>query len=342
MDLIFSQFSCASDGTLWHVAAKLPFRRINSVSLKFGLSMNEDENGYSYAREMFSLATSSLQAALSSRSPSPGLYSLSIEKLPCEWRMIDGRNISEYLRDLRRLEIGITTLGHNTFLAPNIQTYAGAMGFYARLPQVFLAPASQNLRVLHLSADAPWGWYPKIDLRGIHFPFLESLTLSRFTFTHDWQMYWLSHHADTLKRLSLINCAILCHATSTKYLDNEGYPQGSEFTTWDSTIRSYYYYKKRWSKYFQGLARFLPRLQSFSLVTPDLMTRDTHRRRIPDEEKQACCVAERYLKYNPICYTPTCMEELGDELKQTEQDKEDWQAFRLLLETIRRRNIHQK
>ena len=329
------------------VADELPFHRMNSVSLKFGLNMNHYELGDAYALEMFELATYSLRAALSSRSPSPGLYSLSIEKLPCEYQSINHSNISEYLRDLRRLEIGTTTLGINIIDPPNDQTYEEAMGFYARFPRVFLAPASQNLKVLHLSADAPWGWYPRIDLRGIHFPSLESLTLSRFTFTHNWQMHWLSDHARTLKRLSLINCAILCHATCTcRKFDDEGYPRCSEAFIRDGAIRYSFWYKKRWSKYFLGLARFLPRLQSFSLVTPDLATRDTHPQGIPDEEEQACCVADRYLKYKPICYTPTCMEELGEEhkqkLTQMEQDKEDRRYFWLLLEMIRRRNIHQK
>ena len=312
--------------------------------MAFGITWNSELYGIDYARDMFFLANLSLRPPRSSQISPAVVYSLSIEKLPSSSLMIDGRDIPDYLRNIRRLEIGTAILETNAFGPSKIQIHRGAMYFYTLFPQFFLAPASHSIRVLHLSADAPWGWYPKIDLRGIHFPCLESLTLSRFTFSHDWQMYWLSHHADTLKRLSLINCAILCHATSTyrNYnLDSEGYPRRYEYFDPDGTITGSYHYRKRWSNCFLGLACILPYLQSFSLVAPAPETRDTHRRGIPNEEKQALCANDRYLKYTSAFYTPYCFERSDEERSQTEQDKADRQAFRKLFDMIRWRESTQ-
>ena len=346
MDLIVSQYSedSARDNTdqkVYRVIHELVFPRMNSVSMTFGVTMNDNVSTAGYAWETFFLATSLLQTQLSSRPAPPNLDSLSIEKLPSAHQIDHSDNISKYLRNLRRLKIDTTTLTLKTGTdnPDDTQTYRGAVDFYARFPQVFLAPASHSLRVLHLSADARWGWYPKIELRGIHFPYLESLTLSRFTFSNLWQTQWLSHHADTLKSLSLINCAILCHATSTsEYIDREGYVYDSAHFRKRNPGRYSFWHKKRWSDYFFEFTCFLPRLQSFSLVAPGFVTRDAHRQSVPDEEEQACRVPDRYLNYTSVCFTPTCVGS-GEEDKTTEQDEDDRTALWVLLEVIRRRKL---
>ena len=290
------------------IPQELPFHRLNSVSMTFGVTMNEGIVGETYARDMADLAIYLLTKLLSSHTPPLELHSLSIEKLPCCCLILEDvdRLNSQCLRSFRKLEIGIITLEPDwSPTQKRVRTYHEAMKFYARFPRVLLAPASHTLRVLHLSADAPWGWYPKIDLRSIHFPYLESLTLSRFTFSHDWQMYWLVNHADTLKRLSLTNCAILCHATSTsQYLDREGYPQKDEYDFSDepTAFRHSYHYKKRWSNFFLGFAGFLRHLQSFSLVASDPVIRDGPHYRVPADEIRACGARDRYLKYDSTSY----------------------------------------
>lgn len=130
------------------------------------------------------------------------------------------------------------------------------MSFYLQLPQTWLAPASPKIRTLHLSAGDPWGWYPKVDIRGIYFPHLRDLTLVRFTFSHDWHLQWMSHHATSLKRLILINCAILDHAVSTgQCFDSEGYPLGVEPRLHgdDTQVQGSHSHKKRWSHYFKAI-----------------------------------------------------------------------------------------
>jgi len=53
------------------------------------------------------------------------------------------------------------------------------------------------------------GFFPKLDLRTIHFPQLRTLALGNYTFTHDWQLEWITSHALTLQNLYLDDCPIL-------------------------------------------------------------------------------------------------------------------------------------
>lgn len=342
MDLLHSQIS-ANDGIytdLRHVAQVLPFHGVNSVSIIFGASINEPLIGTIYINQMFSLAMSSLETLFSSRAPSPGLYELSIEKLPSEHYTICNTRMSRYLRDIRKLEID-TIVSEMIMDNQSDCVCRGAVEFYDRFPQVFLAPASNNLRILHLSADAPWGWYPKIDFRGVRFPHLESLTLSCFTFSHDWQVYWLGIHADTLKHLRLINCAILYYAESTtQALDSEGYPQESEHYGFsDQPVKGFYRYDARWSNLFFQFACLLYQLESFSLVAPDVVTRDTVRQDVPDEEKQACCARDRYLDYTTTIYTSSFDDGAELESEKAKRDKMDRGKLAALLKSIKFRNL---
>ena len=325
LDLLHSQIT-ASDGlymVMRHLARLLPFRGVHSVSIIFGAPMNEPLIGTIYVSQMFSLAMSSLESLFSSRPSSPGLYELSIEKLPSEHYTICDTRISQYLRDIRRLEIDTII---SEMIGSNQSDVAcrGAVDFYDRFPQVFLAPASHNLRILHLSANAPWGWYPKIDFRKVRFPHLERLTLTRFTFSHDWQVYWLGDHDGTLKHLRLINCAILCHAESTtQTLKHEGYPYMSEHYGDPNPVVGSYRYETRWCDLFNQFSCVLLELQSFSLVAPDAVARDSFRQDLFDEEKQACCARDRYLDYTTITYTSSFDEGAELESEQEKQDKRD-------------------
>lgn len=174
----------------------------------------------------------------------------------------------ELVRKISILELDITTPKHDFRPARRI-VFIETREFYLHLPQVWLAPASANLRALRLFADVTWGWYPKVDLRGTYFPQLEDLTLERFTFSHDWQLQWLSDHASSLKRLSFTACVILEHASSsTLSFDSEGYP--ISVGPWDigPKVPGSFSHMKRWSAYFKAIENTLPELQSFSLVGP--------------------------------------------------------------------------
>ena len=327
-----------------HITQDLRFDRMDSLSIAFDDSIAFDVTasevyGRSYASDIFTLAFSSFNKSPLQRPTPPRRYSLSIENAPSDYRSTS-LDISGLLQNTRRLELSTITLQNCPIHSNTKQLYRGAMSFYAGLPGLWLVPASQSLTVLHLSADAPWGWYPKIIFRDIHFPHLKDLMLSRFTFSHDWQMDWLLKHKQSLKRLSLIGCAILDHATSTRqYFDSEGYPLGIEPGWQGPGVMGSYKYQKRWSDYFEGFANFLPNLQSFSLLAPGLVIRDTYHQDILDDQiVRASLAHDRYLKYTSVHYTPLFTDWGYIGSGQIKQDKEDPRALRELLVVIRRRN----
>lgn len=70
-----------------------------------------------------------------------------------------------------------------------------------------------------------FGFAPKLDLRGVHFPRLKTLALGNYTFTHDWQLDWLGTHRETLEELYLDDCIVVYYAKMMGCgVDEEGYP----------------------------------------------------------------------------------------------------------------------
>jgi len=55
----------------------------------------------------------------------------------------------------------------------------------AELPSLWLQPAANNLTTLVLYQTFYFGYSPKLDLRGVHFPHLRTLALGNYVFTHD-------------------------------------------------------------------------------------------------------------------------------------------------------------
>ncbi|KAK0652741.1 hypothetical protein B0T16DRAFT_105006 [Cercophora newfieldiana] len=99
--------------------------------------------------------------------------------------------------------------------------------FMHQLPSTWLQPTVKNLTTLVLYQDVYFGFFPKLDLRGLHFPNLKTLSLGNYVFSHRWQLDWISSHLDTLENLYLQECPVLyfVKAPSTNSpLDPEGYP----------------------------------------------------------------------------------------------------------------------
>jgi hypothetical protein len=105
-----------------------------------------------------------------------------------------------------------------------------------------------------------WGYLPRDDLRGMHFPKLQKLDLGSYTFSHDWQLEWIAAHGATLQELTLDDCPIVHQMRDYGQLDSEGYAvdpasdMGPE-RTWK--------YDRRWSYYFAKIEKRLPKLKSF-------------------------------------------------------------------------------
>ncbi len=250
----------------------------------------------------------------------------------------------ELIRNLHTLKLKIATVDHLIISPQTTKKFEETSSFYLHLLQFWLAPASQNLRVLHLSAAVPWGWFPKVDLRGVYLPHIEDLALVNFTFSHDWHLTWLSDHAGSLKCVRLKDCAILDHARPTgQYLDSEGYPLSTESGVEGQPGAGFHSHKKRWSHYFKAIENSLPRLQLFSLLAPDHVFSGTHLQAILDEEVKQIYSARFYITYVSNHYVSFFQEylfqvEQANLVMKAQQNHEDEQALRELLSTIERRN----
>lgn len=321
--------------------------RLRSLNIKFR-PIIPSAFGIQHNSDLFAALFSALMV---SHFLSCGLDRLSITHLQSRVELFVTTRVefSIFLRNIRILELGIWTLKYYSSLQWRAMS-TETMRFYRQLPQTWLAPASPNLRMLHLSADDPWGWYPKVDFRGIYFPHLRDLTLVRFIFSHDWHLQWLSDHATTLQRLTLMECSILAHAASTRQnFDSEGYPFGIDPRGEYIQVQGSHNHKKRWSHYLSALENTLPRLMSFSLISPDHVSRGRHPQAVLGIEILSIRGYHRYLEYHTNhSYSPLFGDEFGtlDEIKthklcageRQAQQAEDEQALRAPFATIERRN----
>jgi hypothetical protein len=155
--------------------------------------------------------------------------------------------------------------------------------FFSRdLLKHWLEPVQNNLVHLKLDSTCYWGWIPKCDLRGIHFPRLKSLELGEITFTHDWQLEWIISHGATLAHLSLRQCPIVHDIWLDHTLNAEGYPVHTlgDDLSWDGTtggMGNWCGNSARWKDYFPRLLSGLPHLRYLKIgdvSSPDLEVDD--------------------------------------------------------------------
>lgn len=129
--------------------------------------------------------------------------------------------------------------------------------FIASLPTTILSPdCTSNLRTLALyQTTFHFGFAPKLDLRGVHFPRLKTLALGNYTFTHDWQLEWLRGHRGTLEELYLDDCIVVYYAKMGGLgVDGEGYPvfDGPEGQGGGDEFR---FYEMTWARILGYIAR---------------------------------------------------------------------------------------
>lgn len=145
--------------------------------------------------------------------------------------------------------------------------------FWGRhLQNYWLIPVLTQLVRLKLDCRwTHWDYIPKCNLKGLHFPKLQELVLSKMTFTHDWQLNWIISHGKTLKSLTLNDCPIL-HASWVGHpLDDRHYPvfRLGRSPDWihfgDAEDLTYWTYKGRWHTHFEKLQRGLPFLRELNL-----------------------------------------------------------------------------
>lgn len=166
-----------------------------------------------------------------------------------------------------------------------------AHDFGTHFATTWLSHNQGSLTHLHLSFRYGAGFYPKIDLRGVHFPKLKSLRLVEFQFSHDWQCDWIVSHGGLLE-LYLVECPILVTRISGMELDHEGYPIYGPASLDESETT----YEGRWYRWYHAFKGRLPKLRRF--ITDTEVTRQ-------EENFQGCCItgitfglsSSRYEKY---------------------------------------------
>ena len=142
--------------------------------------------------------------------------------------------------------------------------------FFQDFSQLWLKPPSNNLTDLDLSMRGYlWGYHPRVDFRGIELPHIRSLRLEFFTFSHDWQLEWLST-LQSLSNLVLENCPIISHVYLLHEPDQEGYPTNEVFVRDDQIPEGFsrgflYRYTTTWNRYFDVFTASLGNLVSFGI-----------------------------------------------------------------------------
>jgi hypothetical protein len=134
--------------------------------------------------------------------------------------------------------------------------------FWEKLPSRWLEPGMKTLRQLSLSSWYPFGFFPKLDLRNVHFPCLENLTLGTYCFAFDWQVQWIVSHGSTLQKLYLNECFILYEACIEATEDKEYYLTEAEGSTYVNKQISWHY-SRRWWEIFEAFQNGLPQLRYF-------------------------------------------------------------------------------
>lgn len=147
--------------------------------------------------------------------------------------------------------------------------------FYSKqLKKYWLQPLSEigRLASLKLYGSISWGYLPKCDLRGLHFPNLRSLNLGNMTFTHEWQLEWILSHGGSLERLLLKNCPIIPDVELVWGIDPDGYPilpNPYPGTGRGRRVAGRSKYDSRWHDYFRDFRTKLPHLRHFAVTHGD-------------------------------------------------------------------------
>ncbi|KAJ5128498.1 hypothetical protein N7448_002218 [Penicillium atrosanguineum] len=124
-----------------------------------------------------------------------------------------------------------------------------------------------SLKNLALYSTFYWGAYPGVNLDGVHFPQLKSLSLGHFSFVEDKQLDWILGHSSTLQELYLDDCPILI---SMRLSDCESDLSSCQIPKSKMEIKEendqqecHYSYQRRWHEYFSSIQRGLPHLRRF-------------------------------------------------------------------------------
>lgn len=134
------------------------------------------------------------------------------------------------------------------------------------LPATYLSHNVSNMTRLDLGFDSYWGFFPRLELSGLHFPDLRVLKLRKFTIWTEDQVEWIVTHGSTLRRLILDHCPILVKINTRLETDRKGYPKQSGLFMNEPAYRNHEFY---WSEVFSTFKNKLPKLEYFASDSGD-------------------------------------------------------------------------
>ncbi|KAL4965001.1 uncharacterized protein BDV14DRAFT_173546 [Aspergillus stella-maris] len=253
---------------LFSYVKKLP--RVQSVVLRFHPEVEEDE--WDEAPQGMDFRSCVMEQSLEALVDMPSVKELAIRDLQ-NVNEKDPKTIMDLKKVLGRLKalrLNVANVsrgmsGSSDYHRENPQT------FFSEFPSTWLKPCLANLEHLTLYSTLYVGFFPKCDLRHLHFPRLKTLALGNHTFIDDSQLTWILSHASTLSELYLDDCAIVWEAAI--YGD---YELGGD--TYKRTLipkesfkphahlperKLYYSYPSRWADYFRAFKEKLVNLRHF-------------------------------------------------------------------------------
>jgi hypothetical protein len=200
--------------------------------------------------------------------PAQQMHSLSVINIQdaTNYELVKSHDFSAVIARLDSLELCVVSERDDSSPENNITMVERHVFFGRDLQQYWLKPLQDKLIKLKIYSSCLWGYLPKCDLRGLHFPRLKSLSLGNMTFTHDWQLDWIiSHH--TLELLTLDDCPIVHEAMIDHDEDFEWQIAHNDAGRqhWPWKYRVHWSYGARWHDYFRKLHRGLPDLQRFGV-----------------------------------------------------------------------------
>ena len=255
------------------------FRNLRRLELTHDHQVEAGDNASGNAREWTEYREAFFSALILALNhpdhPAEHLNSLSIINMQdvTNYNLAESKDYKAVLSRLDSLELCVVTEEKDAAPEHEIELIERHIFFGKDLRQHWLEPLQDKLVNLKIYSNCPWGYLPKCDLRGLHFPRLKSLSLGNMTFTHDWQLDWIISH-DTLELLTLDDCPIIHEAMmmggaydSERYLPLDAIEKGvlcqglgrrrPEETHWS--------YETRWHDYFRRLKNGLPNLQRFGI-----------------------------------------------------------------------------
>ncbi len=175
--------------------------------------------------------------------------------------------------------------------------------FFGPFASAWFAPVMSNLTTLTLLSETFWGYWPKVDLSQLVFPRLQVLALGKYTFSHDWQLKWITKHQE-LQKLYLYDCPIVKCTRILDDFDEDGYPfsLGTQFFSGPERIRIY---DATWSIYLDEMRNSLLELQVFKMFHETDEEREIPRHFYRPyfetyEDMETCLRPSRYMKWDAV------------------------------------------